>query len=92
MGIGYGRTVQVWKDLLLKGSEGRADPYLTHQVPGDVSVLQFSPFEDCLGIGHAVGFSSILVPGVSGCGFVMESPSQYLQLPNISCHDHCHDR
>ena len=68
MGIGYGRTVQVWKDLLLKGSEGRADPYLTHQVPGDVSVLQFSPFEDCLGIGHAVGFSSILVPGVSGCG------------------------
>ena len=25
-------------------------------------------------------------------GDVMESPSQYLQLPNISCHDHCHDR
>ena len=27
-----------------------------------------------------------------GGGDVMESPSQYQQLPNISCHDHCHDR
>ncbi len=63
VGTAYGRSVQVWKDLFLKGSENHSTLYLTHQVPADVNVLEFSPYEDCLGIGHALGFSSILVPG-----------------------------
>eukprot|EP01027_Heterolobosea_sp_BB2_P011098 GEZU01016187.1.p1 GENE.GEZU01016187.1~~GEZU01016187.1.p1 ORF type:complete len:599 (-),score=183.77 GEZU01016187.1:230-1984(-) len=37
--------------------------YLQHLALDDVVDLHFVPYEDVLGIGHAQGFSSILVPG-----------------------------
>ncbi len=38
-------------------------PYLKYQLQGNVQSLSFCPFEDCLGIGHETGFTSIIVPG-----------------------------
>ena len=35
------------------------------RVTGDICSVKFCPYEDCLGIGHALGFSSMLVPGQS---------------------------
>lgn len=38
-------------------------PYMKHELFKGVSDIGFCPYEDVLGIGHATGFSSILVPG-----------------------------
>ena len=54
------------------GSRGGAGekqkaPYLTHHLKGEANVVEFCPFEDCLGIGHGSGFTSIIVPGLYTC-------------------------
>jgi len=38
---------------------------MSHELPGKgpVETLRFRPFEDVCGIGHAKGFSSIVIPG-----------------------------
>ena len=39
-------------------------PYMTHSLHGSqINEMRFCPFEDVLGLGHADGFSSIVVPG-----------------------------
>ncbi|XP_061296897.1 WD repeat-containing protein 46, partial [Pezoporus flaviventris] len=55
-----GDVVQVYKDV---AKELPTQPYLCHRPPQPPSALRFCPFEDVLGVGHAQGFSSILVPG-----------------------------
>ena len=47
------------------GGEKQKAPYLTHRLRGEANVVEFCPFEDCLGIGHSGGFTSIIVPGLS---------------------------
>jgi U3 small nucleolar RNA-associated protein 7 len=63
VGLGRGRVVEVWQDLVSKATEKQRAPYMTHEVSGEVAKVEFCPFEDCLGIGHASGFSSMIVPG-----------------------------
>ncbi len=53
-------AVEIYKDACIKTVE---HPYMTHKVFKTVSEIQFAPFEDAMGIGHAAGFTSILVPG-----------------------------
>ncbi|CAI8025621.1 Probable U3 small nucleolar RNA-associated protein 7 [Geodia barretti] len=60
LAVGRGRQVSIWRDVF---SQKQLSPYLTHGVKGEICSLQFCPFEDCLGIGHALGFSSMLTPG-----------------------------
>lgn len=60
--VGFGPNVHVLKSAFSSGSPIR--PYMTYQVPGSlVSSLAFRPFEDVLGVGHAKGFNSIVIPG-----------------------------
>ena len=47
--------------------EKQRAPYLTHHLKGEANVVEFCPFEDCLGIGHSSGFTSIIVPGLYMC-------------------------
>ncbi|KAL6739238.1 hypothetical protein Aduo_012714 [Ancylostoma duodenale] len=55
-----GNTVQIFKDMHLGVCH---EPYLAHRLGGPVSSLAFVPYEDVLGVGHANGFTSMLVPG-----------------------------
>ena len=66
LAVGKGKCVEIWQDAL---STKQSIPYMSHLVSGDISDLQFCPFEDCLGIGHAKGFTSIIVPGAAEANF-----------------------
>ncbi|GMH40264.1 hypothetical protein BSKO_08168 [Bryopsis sp. KO-2023] len=65
--VAAGNRIEVWKDAL---SEKQAEPYLRHKVLyGDVERIRFCPYEDVLGIGHAKGISTVLVPGAGEPNF-----------------------
>ncbi|KAL0275973.1 UNVERIFIED_CONTAM: hypothetical protein PYX00_003665 [Menopon gallinae] len=68
MALGMGNIVEIYKDCTL-GGEMKKKLYLRHSVRGPIKNMEFCPYEDILGIGHAVGFSSILVPGSAEANF-----------------------
>lgn len=53
----------------------KSDVYLSHQLNNvGIQNLQFCPYEDVLGVGHADGVSSLLVPGAGeACFDAMEA-------------------
>lgn len=63
LGIGHGARTTFWSPEALKMKV--KDPYMGHSISGKgpVESLKFRPFEDVCGIGHAKGFSSIVIPG-----------------------------
>lgn len=65
--VGWGTQVSVWKDLFRRNAadqEKVQSPYIAFPGAGSaVENLRWCPFEDILGIGHAQGFTSALVPG-----------------------------
>jgi len=72
-----GARVEVWgKDAL---DRGVAAPYLRHVIPGAcVQKARFCPFEDFLGVGHSLGFSSIVVPGAGEPNYDTYEASPYV--------------
>merc|ERR1711962_960416 len=41
-----------------------------HVIPGsDISSIEFCPYQDVLGVGHAKGFSSLIIPGAGEANF-----------------------
>lgn len=55
-----GNNVQVFRGM----HNGTCkEPYLVHNCGGNVTDVRFVPWEDVLGVGHANGFTSMLVPG-----------------------------
>lgn len=68
MALGMGNIVEIYKDCTL-GGELNKKLYLRHSVTGPVRNMEFCPYEDILGIGHSLGFSSILVPGSAEANF-----------------------
>ncbi|KAJ3687747.1 hypothetical protein LUZ61_016911 [Rhynchospora tenuis] len=61
LALANGSRVQVWRD---KGSQDFG-LYMTHGIPKgyQIGTVKFRPYEDVLGLGHSMGFSSILIPG-----------------------------
>ena len=66
VGISTGNEVRVFKDCCTKSVE---HPYMRHKVNRRIADLEFAPYEDALGIGHADGFTSIIVPGSGEVNF-----------------------
>ncbi|XP_032871863.1 WD repeat-containing protein 46-like, partial [Amblyraja radiata] len=66
LGVACGNTVQVYKDV---HSATVRSPYVSHAVRQGVHGLQFCPYEDVLGVGHGLGFTSMLVPGAGEANF-----------------------
>ena len=61
LAVAWGPHISVWQDALAKKAQS---PYLTHLQPGsECTSVRFAPFEDVLGVGHAQGYSSLIVPG-----------------------------
>ena len=67
LAVGFGSHVQVWKDALRVKAKS---PYMRHAVPGRaIHRARFRPYEDVLGLGHAQGISSIVIPGAGEPNF-----------------------
>ncbi len=61
--VGSGRSISVWQGMLDGHAKVQA-PYMKVGLPASgLRDLAFCPFDDALGIGHAGGFTSALVPG-----------------------------
>ncbi len=75
---------QVYKDCC---TQAATSPYLTHRVNGSVHGLQFCPYEDVLGVGHATGFSSLLIPGIflQSCNFSSQSHGVSITVCLLGC-------
>ena len=59
MGGGDG-VVEIYKDACTKTQD---HAYMRHRAHRAISNLRFAPYEDVLGVGHAGGISSLIVPG-----------------------------
>jgi U3 small nucleolar RNA-associated protein 7 len=63
LGIAWGSHVSVY-DTQRKMGNAPPGPYLTNGFPkGEPISINFCPFEDVLGVAHASGFESLLIPG-----------------------------
>jgi U3 small nucleolar RNA-associated protein 7 len=67
LAVGHGPHVEMWRDAFATKQKA---PYMSHLIPGSaVATVAFCPHEDVLGVGHALGFSSLLVPGAGETAF-----------------------
>jgi U3 small nucleolar RNA-associated protein 7 len=61
LAVASGSEVLVWKDALRTKAQS---PYMRHSLQGKhVGSVMFRPYEDLLGVGHAQGICSMVVPG-----------------------------
>ena len=65
--VGCGSVVDIYENTKYKKLSSK--PYLQHHCDTFIKNLDFCNYEDILGIGHASGFSSIIVPGSGEANF-----------------------
>lgn len=67
LAVGHGPHVEMWRDAL---AIKQPAPYMSHLLPASaVCTVGFCAHEDVLGVGHAKGFASLLVPGAGEAAF-----------------------
>ncbi|WFD29308.1 putative U3 small nucleolar RNA-associated protein 7 [Malassezia sp. CBS 17886] len=63
LGVAWGPHVSIYNTQAPLGN-APPGPYLSHGLPQCAPLqLRFCPYEDVLGVGHARGFTSLIVPG-----------------------------
>ena len=64
LAVCYGGRAQIWDASAIRGAKAQS-PYLNHATAGaaKISDCRFCPYDDALGLGHAGGFSNLIVPG-----------------------------
>ena len=64
LAVSYGGRTQVWDSSAIRGAKAAA-PYLNHASANGAKIAdcRFCPYDDALGLGHAAGFSNVIVPG-----------------------------
>ncbi|KAB5585326.1 WD40-repeat-containing domain protein [Coniochaeta sp. 2T2.1] len=71
--VGWGTRTTIWKGLFNKeraSQEKVQSPYMAWGGEGhSIERVRWCPYEDVLGISHADGFSSIIVPGAGEANF-----------------------
>lgn len=69
LGVAWGNHVSLY-DTHAELGNAPPGPYMTHGLPQCAPLqVRFCPFEDVLGVGHAQGFSSLIVPGAGEPNF-----------------------
>lgn len=72
LAVGFSSHVQIWKSPFSQNSSAidKTSLYMEHSIPGSkIANIRFCPFEDVLGVGHADGLSSLIVPGAGEANF-----------------------
>lgn len=61
LAVGSSSRISIWKDTV---KTKQKEPYMTHLIPASaIHDVRFCPYEDILGVGHRLGFSSLVIPG-----------------------------
>lgn len=63
LAVSYNNVIEIWKDYYLSKQK---EPYMKHHFKNNktkIKSLKFVNFEDFLGCGTNIGFSSIVIPG-----------------------------
>lgn len=70
LAVSRDNVVEMYKDMARLTTTSRPEvPYLFHRADRLVSSVKFCPYEDVLGLGHSLGFTSIVVPGAGEPNF-----------------------
>lgn len=62
LALGMGNMIEIYNNKIIDSTIEKK-VYLRHKIPKIISNLEFCPFEDVLGVAHATGFASLLIPG-----------------------------
>lgn len=64
LAVTYGSRAQIWDASAIRGAKA-SSPYLNHATANGAKTetARFCPYDDALGVGHALGFSNVIVPG-----------------------------
>ena len=82
LAVSYNNVIEIWKDFALSKQK---EPYMKHHFKDNktkIKSLKFVNFEDFLGCGTNLGFSSIIIPG-SGIAYETKNQRREKEIKNL---------